>query len=158
MAKERPPFDPFPRAITPLAEFDARPRAALSETVTRDRETRDTDITELAPSGEHEVHVETDDETPPDGPFAIRQVLAQLKKFEEGFARMGGHCETAANNSIATTEAVKALRAEFQELKKEHGDRLVRLELDRLWVPRAVSTIALLISLATAFFVFVKLR
>jgi hypothetical protein len=103
------------------------------------------------------VH-DTDDDTPPDGPFAIRQVLKQLKKFNAGFEEMKGHCQSAASSALSTDQAVKQLKVEFQELKKEHGDRLVRLELDRLWVPRAVSTAALLISIATALFVFVKLH
>jgi hypothetical protein len=148
------------QTVHPFASIPRIPRApAVPSGVAPDIEARDrdTDIAELSPSGEHEVH-DTDDETPPDGPFAVRQVLKQLKKFEDGFRRMEAHCEVAANSALATAQDVKHLRREFQELKKEHGDRLVRLELDRLWVPRAVSTAAILISIATALFVLIKLR
>ena len=137
-----------------MTAWDTRPKVGPAP---NEREERDTDIADLAPSGEHEVHVDTDDDTPPDGPFAIRQVLKQLKKFNDGFEEMKGHCRSAATSALSADQTVKQLRSELQELKKEHGDRLVRLELDRLWVPRVVSTIALLISLATAYFVFAKL-
>lgn len=108
-------------------------------------DSRDTEPTTDQPGDSATMRIDSES-TPPDGPFAVRQVLKELRGFKEGFAEMRGHCRSAAENSFATAEAVRGLRLEMQELKKEHNARLVRLEIDRLWIPRLVATGALLVA------------
>ena len=90
--------------------------------------------------------------TPPDGPFAIRQVLKKLGEFDRHFDEMREHCKSAADNSLQAFEIVRHLRVEVQELKREHDARLTRLEIERLWIPRLVATAALVIATAALVF------
>jgi hypothetical protein len=143
------PNPPSYRTPVPGSRLPRDPRlpSDVKEPLRPDTEERDTERA-TGQSGEHLVmhDADDDDDTPPDGPLAMRAVLKQLRKFDKGFEEMKGHCRAASENSFATSEAVRHLRLEMQELKKEHNARLVRLELDRLWIPRLVSTAAILVA------------
>lgn len=142
------PNPPSYRTPVPGSRLPRDPRlpSDVKELLRPDTEERDTERA-TGQSGEHLVmHDADDDTTPPDGPLAMRAVLKQLKKFDNGFEEMKGHCRAASENSFATSEAVRNLHLAMQEMKKEHNARLVRLELDRLWIPRLVSTAALLVA------------
>jgi hypothetical protein len=128
MANDRPPFDPRPRSITPLAAFDARPKAAPSEAPPR--EARDTDISELSPSGEYEVH--DSEKTPLESPYSLKAISEKLDKV---FAAAG----SAASEAIATRGEVKTLTEALQALAR----RVTALEVSGRWAPLLISSLAI---------------
>jgi hypothetical protein len=99
-----------------------------------------------------------DDNTPPDGPFAIRQVLKKLESFDRRFDKMEEHCKSAADSSLEALETVRHLRIEVHELKREHDTRLTRLEVERMWIPRLVATAALIIATTALIFSLIALE
>ncbi len=154
-AAPKPPFlDPNPpKYTTPVPRMlprDPRLPSDVNDLMRPDVEARDT-VPAITESGEDEVSDKFDEETPPDGPFAVRTMIKELRYFRAGFEEMKTHCRASAENSFATSEAVRALNLEMQEMKKEHNARIVRLELADRWVPRlawlvttAIAVIALL--------------
>lgn len=109
--------------------------------------TRDTEPITGQPA---DMHDETDENTPPDGPFAIRQVLKKLEKFDAGFNEMRGHCRVTADCSLETLSAVQSLTGKLAALEK----RVRAIELADRWVPRLAwlfTTIIAVIALLRTF-------
>lgn len=134
-------------AVTPIGfPRDARMPQSISE-FERERASRDTE-----PSAPYD-----DEKTPAARPFEVR-VERDLKALKEAVEDMKQHCRAAAENSLAAAELVRSLRLEMKSQQEENDKRFRRLELDRFWFPRIVSTAALVISLLTAGYVLAHVR
>lgn len=154
------------RAITPFAPFDSRPKLSVARSVDpladvprlfprdpkspseferlrQERAARDTEPSDL---------LDDEDKTPAARPFEVR-VERDLKELKAAVRDMKKHCQAAAEHSLAAAELVRGLRLEMQKQQEENDRRLRRLELDRFWIPRIVSTAALVVSLLTAGYV-----
>ena len=160
--KEPSRFDPhesdYPRAVTPPEGWDSRPKLAIAPRVSDPFE----GIPRLRSISEFERHRSSldtepagppdEDKTPAARPFEVR-VERDLQDLKAAVGEMKKHCRAAAEHSFAAAELVRSLRIEMRKQQEENDKRFRRLELDRLWIPRIVSTAALVVSLLTAGYV-----
>ena len=153
----RPPFlDPNPpqyKTPVPTLPHDPLVPHDMGEMLQCDAENRDTERVP-SESGENEVSEKFDEETPPDGPFAVRALLKEMKEFKESFtkdfAEMKGHCQAAADNSLSTLATVQSLAKLYTALER----RVTAIELADRWVPRLawlITTVIALVALLRTF-------
>jgi hypothetical protein len=142
---------PFrPRAITPLAAFDTRPKLTVADPfdgVPLPSLRRPSNMGEVAERIERELRdTDTEELTPAARPFEIR-VEQRLEKLENLARKHGAELEAIKKSSQDTAQHALDTHA----LVKDLVDRQRTLELETRWVPRlawlvttAIAVLALL--------------